>query len=198
MKQALRFFFVAGALVVPGLCLAATGDNPTPAAEIQSEDDRIGSLWKEKKIPEAMHILQSRVASAGFSSMAQEIQVTYYYNLACGSSLLGRPEEAVAYLGMAVGSGFKDFAHLKSDRDLDLIRQNPGFLVLQEIIRARPGYLAILRQHGDYASNTGTSSATFIYQSKQDPDLTRFRETWKLESIAGNGDDASRILNLLH
>ncbi|HVM61979.1 MAG TPA: S41 family peptidase [Verrucomicrobiae bacterium] len=182
----------------------------TSPADIQSEMQTLRSLWEKKKIAEAMHLMEARVASPEFGSVAQNIQTEYFYDLACGASRLGRPEEAVAYLGMAVGSGFdnldlKHFAHLKSDPDLDPIRKNPGFLVLQEIVRARgdvvrvPGeHLAILRQHADYARDTGTNSVTFTYQSMQDPDLTRFRDTWKLESIAGNGDDASRVLNLLH
>jgi hypothetical protein len=100
---------------------------------------------------------------------------------------------------MAVGSGFKNFSHLKSDADLDPIRKDPGFLVLSEMVRVHADdHLSILRQHADYASNRQTDSVVFTYQSKQDSDLSRFRETWRLESIAGNGDDASRVLNLLH
>jgi hypothetical protein len=198
MKQTIRSLLIAAALVVPGFCLASPENGPALAPDIPSEQQTINSLWKEKKISEAMSVLQKRVASPEFSSLGQEIRGFYFYDLACGASLLGRSEEALAYLGMAVGNGYKDFVNLKSDSDLDPIRKNPGFLVLQEIVRRGGDYLAILRQHGDYARNTGTKSLTFTYQSREDPDLTRLRETWKLESIAGNGDDASRVLNLLH
>jgi hypothetical protein len=168
------------------------------ALEMQSEMERVNSLFKEKKITEAMQILQKRAASPDFSSLSQYIQADCYYDLACGASLLGKPEEAVAYLGVAVGSGFKNFSTIKSDTDLDPIRKDPGFLLLLEMVRSRGDYLSILRKHGDYPGDTRKDPVTFIYQSKQDPDLTRFRETWKLESIAGNGDDTSRVLNLLH
>jgi len=52
---------------------------------------------------------------------------------------------------------------------LDPIRQNPVFLVLQEIVRAQPGYLSILRQRGDYAKDSGTNPVNFTYESKQNP-----------------------------
>ena len=188
----------AGTLATPALRSAAAGNAPTLTTDIQSEMEMTHSLWKEKKIDEAMHIMEKRVASPDFGSLEPDIRASYFYDLACGASRLGRPGEAVAYLGMAVGSSFKNFSHLQSDADLDPIRKDPGFLVLSEMVRLRSvDYLSILRQHADYASNTQTDSVTFTYQSNQIADLTRFRETWHLESIAGNGDDASRVLNLL-
>jgi len=132
---------VAGTLVVSSSCLAATGDNQTLAtnsqSDIQSELRTIESLWRGKKFTEAVQIMQTRVASQDFGSLEPDIQTEYFYGLACGASLLGKPGEAVAYLGMAVGSGFKNFSHLKADTDLDPIRKDPGFLVLSEIVRVR-------------------------------------------------------------
>ncbi|MGD1020520.1 MAG: S41 family peptidase [Verrucomicrobiia bacterium] len=112
-------------------------ESGTLSANIQSEMRTLHSLYEEKKIAEAVQIMQQRVVSPEFGSLKQDTQVEYFYDLACGASLLGKPEEAVAYLGMAVGKGFKDFAHLKSDHDLDPIRKDPGFLVLSEIVRVR-------------------------------------------------------------
>jgi len=199
MKQSVRSLLLVGLLVVPSLSFTAHGQSPGLPPEIQSEIEQVGTLFKDKKIAEAMQIMQKRVASPGFDSLNQSTQANcYYYNLACGASRLGRPGEAIAYLGVAVGGGFKDFFTIKSDTDLDPIRKEPGFLLLLEMVRTRGDYLSILREHGDYPGDTQKDPVTFTYQSKQDPDLTRFRETWKLESIAGNGDDASRVLNLLH
>jgi hypothetical protein len=184
--------------VVPSLSFTAHGQSTNLASEIQSERERVHTLFKDKKIAEAMQIMQKRAASPDFGSLSQYIQADYYYNLACGASRLGRPGEAIAYLGVAIGDGFKNFSEINSDTDLDPIRKEPGFLLLLEMVRTRGDYLSILREHGDYPGDTQKDPVTFTYQSKQDPDLTRFRETWKLESIAGNGDDASRVLNLLH
>jgi C-terminal processing protease CtpA/Prc len=144
LEKALSFLKTAGVKASPVNSSTNTQRNEagTVAADIQSEMRTIQSLWDEKKIAEAMSLMQKRVASPEFGSATQEAQTEYFYGLACGASLLGRPEEAVAYLGMAVGNGFnsftsKHYAHFKSDPDLDSIRKNPGFLLLQEIVRAR-------------------------------------------------------------
>ena len=199
MKQSVRSLLLVGLLAGPRLSFTAHAQSPSLAPEIQSEMERVSTLFKDKKIAEAMQIMQKRVASPGFGSLNQDVQAGYYYyNLACGASRLGKPDEAIAYLGVAIGDGFKNFLEIKSDTDLDPLRKEPGFLLLLEMVRSRGDYLSILREHGDYSGDTQKEPLTFTYQSKQDPDLTRLRETWKLESIAGNGDDASRVLNLLH
>jgi hypothetical protein len=199
MTQSIRSLLLVGLLAVPHLSFTANGQSSGLAPEIQSEMERVSTLFKEKQIAEAMQIMQKRVASPGFGSLNQDTQAGYYYyNLACGASRLGRPEEAIAYLGVAVGDGFKNFLEINSDTDFDPIRKEPGFLLLLEMVRGRGDYLSILREHGDYPGDTQKDPVTFTYQSKQTRDLTRFRERWKLESIAGNGDDVSRVLNLLH
>ena len=80
--------------------------------------ERVHTLFKEKKITEVMQILQKRAASPDFGSLSQDIQADYYYNLACGASRLGRPRDAIAYLGVAVGyesgKGEKTYVELDS------------------------------------------------------------------------------------
>lgn len=55
---------------------------------------------------------------------------TALYNTACGYSLLGEKTEAVAFLERAVAAGFTDFAHIRTDTDLDPLRAEPGYLQL--------------------------------------------------------------------
>ncbi len=50
-----------------------------------------------------------------------------YYNLACLYALKNSVKEAVGYLKKAVQSGFHDWEHMKSDRDLENIRSSPGY-----------------------------------------------------------------------
>lgn len=198
MKSAKVVFLMMGLL---GASLTPVWGQTPPywQEELKAENGQIQSLWKEKKFAEAVRILQKRMGSSSFTSMDPGIRASVYYNLACGSALLMRPHgEAIAYLGMAVGEGFKDFANMKADSDLDSLRKEPGFLLLLDTVRSRGDYAWILRQHADYGPSPATNALGFTYQSKEDPDLARFRATWKLEAVAGNGDDTSRLLNLLH
>lgn len=59
---------------------------------------------------------------------ARETNVaTTYYNLACLSALGGERAKGVEWLEKAVRAGFTDRAWIRKDRDLDSIREEPGY-----------------------------------------------------------------------
>lgn len=58
-------------------------------------------------------------------------------------------------------------------------------------------YLDILKEAADY-ERTGQTEPAFTYAEPTDSILTRTREYFNLDSITGNGDDISRIMNLLY
>lgn len=49
------------------------------------------------------------------------------YDAACLYSIMGDKEKAVLYLGKALGNGFRRFAHMEHDRDLDNIRNMQAY-----------------------------------------------------------------------
>lgn len=53
-----------------------------------------------------------------------------YYNISCCYSLLKNKKEALYYLEQALANGYKDFAHIKEDKDLDFIRNTTDFAAL--------------------------------------------------------------------
>lgn len=196
MSNRAQSLLLAGLLALPWT-VGLGQPIPEPLGrELQAENDRIQALWKAKKVPEAVQILQNRAASAGFSALNAEVRAGVYYNLACGASLLGKPGEALACLGMAVGEGFRDYATLKSDTDFDALRNDPAFAFLLETVRSRGDHPWILRQHASYGSAKAAAMG-FTYQAKESPDLIRFRKAYDLETVAGTGAFPSRILNLL-
>lgn len=120
------------------------------------------------------------------------------YNSACYNSLAGNPAEALAALEKAVVDyAWDDYAHTLTDSDLDNIRDVPRFAELMALLREKGDFLWVLGDCGDYAPQTGEQLPSFTYQRRDDPDLTRVREYFSLDSIAGGGDETSRILNLL-
>jgi predicted esterase len=58
------------------------------------------------------------------------------YNLACVHALNGEAGEALDMLGRAAASGFRDVSHLDGDRDLDPVRDLPGFGAVRSQIEA--------------------------------------------------------------
>lgn len=50
-----------------------------------------------------------------------------HYNLACSYALTGQPDLSLIALRRAIEIGYRDFRHIREDRDLDLIRNDPRF-----------------------------------------------------------------------
>jgi hypothetical protein len=59
-------------------------------------------------------------------------------------------------------------------------------------------YINVLRNGKKYNANDNRLVPAFTYQSKEDSNLIKIRKTWKLDSIAGQGNEVSQIINLLH
>jgi|ERR1035437_2785485 hypothetical protein len=59
-------------------------------------------------------------------------------------------------------------------------------------------HLDILKKGGKYNFSDNRAVLKFTYDSAQNPELLKIREKYKLDSIAGSGDELSKILNLLH
>ena len=65
-----------------------------------------------------------------------------YYDQACLYARMGKLEESVAALRTAFEKGYRSFAHIRLDDDMDPIRELPGFkALLQEYEAKHAGYL---------------------------------------------------------
>lgn len=182
------------------LCLSLLSLLPLAAQQtpqdVASAVKEIRALWPKKAFQEAAQRLEGVIQSPGFRGLSPLAQASVHYDLACAYARLGRRSEALAFLGVATGEGFRDGRHMKVDEDLADLRQEPGFLALASLLESR-SYAALLRQHSAYGTGPAPTVA-FQFQAKDAPDLARFRETYRLAEVAGQGDEVSRALNLLH
>lgn len=64
--------------------------------------------------------------------------------------------------------------------------------------RNLPAYLDTLRKAEKYSFSDQRDIPNFSYQSMNDPNLVRIRKDLKLDSVAGDGNELSKIFNLLH
>jgi hypothetical protein len=62
----------------------------------------------------------------------------------------------------------------------------------------KPGYLDILKAASAYNTNDRRAIPEFTYQDQGDTNLMALRKGFNLDSIAGYGNDVSKVLNLLH
>lgn len=65
-------------------------------------------------------------------------------------------------------------------------------------IKYEESYLQRLQKASTYDANDNRFVPKFSYQSMDDPNLVKIRKDLRLDSIAGSGNEVSKILNLLH
>jgi hypothetical protein len=120
-----------------------------------------------------------------------------YYNLCCTYSLLDKKDMALTYLRKTIASGYTNYAHLKEDTRLNKIRNQNEFKTLVEPLRKTGDYLYILKKADKYNTGDKREIPKFTYQSKENPNLVSLRKSFKLDSIAGEGNDISKMINLM-
>jgi hypothetical protein len=132
-----------------------------------------------------------------FQPIINGIKASNYYNLACTYSLLNQKKQAIEYFERSVAFGFNDYYHILEDIDLDNIRKEKRFVsLLQEL--SKKTYYSTLKQAGGYEKSDTADLPHFYYETPENARLQDVKTYFKLDSIAGNGDEISKILNIMY
>ncbi len=105
---------------------------------------RLGyALHATNKIEEA---LPAHLKAAEIKSAAAPVAM---YNVACAYALLGKTDDAFAWLDKAVAGGFANVVQLRKDSDFDKIRADPRFAKVEEAMKSKakadPGITAFVQ-----------------------------------------------------
>ena len=120
------------------------------------------------------------------------------YNLCCTYALLNNKKQALYYLNKSIKDGYSDYLHLLGDSDLTILRNECEFKKLIQSLRETADFLYILQKAAVYNLNDKREVPSFTYQSDEQSDLITLRKFFKLDSVAGSGNEVSKILNLMH
>ena len=120
-----------------------------------------------------------------------------YYNMACYIAMNGQKEKAIDCLKNAYASGFVDYNQVKIDSDMNSLRDDKEFKVVLNQIREKGDYNYILKKAGPY-NKEKTDLPVFTYQAASAPELVNLKNKFNLDSVSGNGDEISKIKNLLY
>lgn len=124
--------------------------------------------------------------------------INSFYNLCCTYSLLNDKTKALEYLDKSIKAGYTDYSHIKTDSDLDIIRNEKKYKQLIQPLRETGDYLYVIKKAGQYNYNENIGLPQFTYQSSDNLNLVALRKAFNLDSIAGKANEVSKILNLLH
>ena len=118
-----------------------------------------------------------------------------YYDQACCYAIVGQKKQALAALGQSVELGYKDYNNMVNDNDLVSLRKDKKYQALLAQVKDRQP-LNVLKKSAPYAKDD--AKVEFRYQPKRSNNLCKVRDYFKLDSVAGQGDELSKIINLLH
>ncbi|UHG94727.1 transglutaminase-like domain-containing protein [Spirosoma oryzicola] len=120
-----------------------------------------------------------------------------FYGQACLYGLLKDKAGATRAFQKAVAAGYKNYRQALTDPDLAYARTDKEFVRQLALIRRRGDYRFILQQDTYHSPRSRTDRFGFTYQSADEPQLVALRHDYKLDSIAGQGSDVSKVINLM-
>lgn len=163
------------------------------ASSALSEEDYI---LAEKHIGEGIAFYHS--LPSALQDKFEVIQAGNYYMLSRIYSLQQDKEKAIENFTKAVDMGFTNYMYAMRDTAMDNIRSEKRFVALMDKIRPLGDYFYILKQGGEYRTENDTPNRPlFVYEPADSKPLQMVRDYFKLDSIAGNGDEISRIKNMM-
>jgi Transglutaminase-like superfamily len=179
----------------------AQQENPEFQQTARQEDSLMMVAYDNKDV--AAYHQHLDVLLAQYKTLTPDQQRYYegnilgaYYNLACTYALTGNKKKALDYLEL---SKYSDYAHLLKDTDLDAIRGEKRFKKCLAFAKGQTvDYLQLLKKAQKFEPSFQPQIPAFTYQAADNPHLASLRKAFNLDSIAGTGNEVSRILNLLH
>ncbi len=129
--------------------------------------------------------------------MIKAAKADYLYDMACCYAMTKQKKQALEALGKSVDSGYKHYDNMLNDNDLASLRKDKKYQALLAEVKDRQP-LSVLKKSASYAQDSIKMDKPFRYESKDSKCLSVVREYFKLDSVAGQGDELSKIINLLH
>ncbi len=199
-----RILLVASLLL--STVVAISQPEPTPGFDqfARQQNDLFVAAYKKQDVNQYNLLLKQFLSR--YDQLSKEEQKQYasyyvnvFYNLSCTYALVKDKPMALNSLDKAIRAGYADYAHILEDSDLDYIRNDKAFKKMIQPLRETGDYLYMLKKDNNRFTNSDSiTHIPFTYQSADHPGLVTLRKQLKLDSVAGTGNEVSRIINVLH
>lgn len=122
----------------------------------------------------------------------------YLYHIAGYEAMQKHKKAAVDAFEKAYLNGFKSYAYILKDTKIDNIRQEKKFQEVLSKIKEDADFVRTLQKSAEYSTNMQTDTLPrFTYMNPNDSNLVRVRQYFKLDSVAGAGNEIEKIKNIL-
>lgn len=125
------------------------------------------------------------------------IQKNMYFLSACILAEDGETRRALSALNEAIMKGYRNYDQMMGDKHLKRLHGIREFTSISEKLRKQTDYLSVLRSSASYTQKP-TTLPVLRYAPTYNHDLTKLQAAYQLDSIAGNGDETSRLINLMN
>jgi len=194
---------LSGILLFSAGCLFAQNANTNPFNDFANKQSGlIKKAYDKRNDAECIKLMSELMAQ--YNQLNPQDKRMYkgyltnnWYNVSCLYSLINKKPEAISTLDSAVHYGYINYAHLQEDTDFANIKNEPKFKQISELLRSVGDYKYILQKAEKFNPDDQRKVPAFTYQSATDPNLVAIRKNFKLDSIAGKGDEASKAINIL-
>jgi len=186
------------------ISLVAWSQTQTPEEEqLFDLQRRISETFKEEDYQKGLTLIHQSLEfysrlNEEMKRKYQSVQSSDYYNLACLESMLKNKKKALDAFEKAFKAGYINYQHAAQDSDLDYIRQEKQFIRTMKKMRKAAHFLRILREAAPYVAGNHASAPQFVYEPVENRSIRNVRNYFKLDSVAGDGDEISRIIRLLN
>jgi hypothetical protein len=181
--------------------LASTGEGDF-AKRTELTSDSIASVLREKEYPVAQIIIENWLSD--FNNLEIPNQAEYkhieknmYFLSACVLAEDGETSRALSALNEAIVKGYRNYDQIMGDKHLKRLHGIREFTSISEKLREQTDYLSIVKESGEYSASTATMP-TLTYSHSKNPNLSRFKTIYKLDSIAGNNNERDRFINVMN
>ena len=182
---------------VSGVVLASANDEFIPPTQAGPSAERVRELVQGVE----PYFGTSQFKSAWLPRDPKSI-ANHAYNLACVCALKGLETEALLLLRKSLDCGYANYRHVAADTDLSSLHGKAAFEDILKQMQVKweqeHDFLNVLRQVPAYAAQPASTAPAFSYAAPTTPDLKRVREFFRLDSIAGDGDEISRMKNIMY
>ena len=153
------------------------------------------------QLHQAAEVVDECLAGDGFLKM---LRSNAKYVLASAISTNGHRDTALRLLEEAAAEGFREVSDMEDAPYWEPLRQDERFQKAFAQIKANDqewreenDFMQVLKKAGSYAKDE-TPLPDFTYASSDDANLLRVRQYFRLDSIAGVGDEFSQIKRIMY